>query len=62
MQILFVEVVHLVQGLFASCCRGEVQGTALVLDLTAHSTRWQPMQNHGIKPLGFEGKDRRKEV
>lgn len=57
--MLAVEEVQILPGLCASRCRVEEQVTAVVLCLVAHATRWQPMQN-GIKPLGFEGKDRRR--
>lgn len=57
--MLAVEEVQILPGLFASRCRGEEQVTAVALYLVALATRWQPMQN-SIKPLGFEGKDRRR--
>lgn len=50
-QILAVGEVHVLQGLFASCCRRKVQGPALVLCLIAHATRWQPMHNDSLKGL-----------
>lgn len=57
--MLAVEEVQILPGLFSSHCTGEEQVTAVALYLVALTTRWQPMQN-SIKPLGFEGKDRRR--